>query len=915
MAAYRLRVSTGPQPLAGTTDAVAVTLVGTRGRSPRTPLDRWGPDFACGSRAEYRVPTPRALGRLLLLRVHKGPFGSLPESAWFLRGVSAWREGAEPPTDTPPDTPPPATPDPEEEEEEEEESSDDEEASDSSDSEEDEETEGGAAGDAEEGSDDEVGDTDEAGDTDAGDRWVTLMRWVTPRWVTMRQVGDTEAGDNEAGDNRVGDTDEVGDTEMSDNKVGDTEAGDNEAGDTDDTEGAYDTKDAGADADAGDDDEVGDPEEASDIEDTGDPEDTGDIEDTGDPEDEDPPGPFYFPCYRWLQGYGTWDLPEGTALVVAPQQRLLPPQSVVVTPLTGVVAPQRWLLPPSSGYCPPRYSLPKAAAFYLRGSSANLDSKLRGFLDRPHSWPSLEAITRLFCCFRTPVTEYVVQHWQDDAFFGAQYLSGVNPVLLRRCSRLPPNFPVTPPMVAPSLGPATCLQREMEEGNIYLADYAVLEGLPTARIDGHPTYVAAPLCLLHQRPDGQLLPIAIQLSQQPGPRTPIFLPGDPPWLWALAKVWVRSAEFHVHEALTHLLRSHLLGEVYALATLRQLPPQHPLFKLLVPHTRFTVHIACLARRFLLNPGGVFDKAVALGRRGLLQLLARGLRELPYAALVLPRDLRRRGVTRTRRYYFADDARRVWAAIRRWESALVHPRASSCPLVHPRAPSCVLAPPPLSSQTPLGGREGAAGRDPRVRPPPRPAPCPPRFVKGIVGHYYPCDAAVRGDPELQAWVGEIFRRGFLGRRSSGVPSRLGSTRRLVTFLTTVIYSCSAHHAATNSGQFELGAFVPNMPAAMREPPPPCKAPLGEGQVLAALPAMNTSALVLGVLWVLRNEPFDMRALGCYPDRHFTEETPRRLMAAFRRRLAAISRRIRRRNAGLELPYGYLDPAAIENSVAI
>ncbi|XP_059691117.1 LOW QUALITY PROTEIN: hydroperoxide isomerase ALOXE3-like [Gavia stellata] len=281
-------------------------------------------------------------------------------------------------------------------------------------------------------------------------------------------------------------------------------------------------------------------------------------------------------------------------------------------------------------------------------------------------------------------------------------------------------------------------------------------------------------------------------------------------------------------------------------------PRHP--QLLVPHTRFTVHIASLARRFLLNPGGVFDRAVALGRRGLLRLLARGLRELPYAALVLPRDLRRRGVTHTRRYYFAEDARRIWAAIR-------------------------------------------------------------SFVKGIVRHYYPCDAAVRGDPELQAWVGEIFHKGFLGRRSSGVPSRLSTIPRLVTFLTMVIYSCSAHHAATNSGQFELGAFMPNMPAAMRAPPPETKAPLTEGEFLSALPAMNTTAITLGVLWVLRNEPFDMRPLGCYPERHFTESPPQRLIRTFRRRLAAISRRIHRRNAALALPYTYLDPPTIENSVAI
>ena len=43
----------------------------------------------------------------------------------------------------------------------------------------------------------------------------------------------------------------------------------------------------------------------------------------------------------------------------------------------------------------------------------------------------------------------------------------------------------------------------------------------------------------------------------------------------------------------------------------------------------------------------------------------------------------------------------------------------------------------------------------------------RFVKAIVGYYYPSDSEVCKDSELQEWISEIFTHGFLGNKASGI----------------------------------------------------------------------------------------------------------------------------------------------------
>ncbi|XP_055262435.1 hydroperoxide isomerase ALOXE3 isoform X4 [Moschus berezovskii] len=532
----------------------------------------------------------------------------------------------------------------------------------------------------------------------------------------------------------------------------------------------------------------------------------------------------HFPCYQWMEGYCTIELRPGTARTIC--QDSLP-----------LLLDHR------------KRELQARQECYR-----SLGMKLRGLLDRRGSWKKLDDIRNIMRCHKTLTSEYVREHWCEDQFFGYQYLNGVNPVMLHCLSSLPSKLPITNDMVAPLLGPGTCLQTELERGNIFLADYWILAEVPVHCINGRPQYVAAPLCLLWLNPQGALVPLAIQLCQTPGPDSPIFLPTDTDWDWLLAKTWVRNSEFLVHENNTHFLCTHLLCEAFAMATLRQLPLCHPIYKLLLPHTRYTLQVNTIARATLLNPEGLVDKVTSIGRQGLLYLMSTGLAHFTYTNFCLPDSLRTRGVLDIPNYHYRDDGLKIWAAI---ES----------------------------------------------------------FVSEIVGYYYTSDASVQQDSELQAWVGEIFAQAFLGRESSGFPRQLCTQGELVKFLTAIIFNCSAQHAAVNSGQHDFGAWMPNAPSSMRQPPPQTKGTTTLKSYLDTLPEVNTTCNNILLFWLVSQEPKDQRPLGTYPDEHFTEEAPRRSIAVFQNRLAQISRDIRERNRGLALPYAYLDPPLIENSVSI
>uniref|UniRef100_A0A8D0HDV2 Arachidonate epidermal lipoxygenase 3 n=1 Tax=Sphenodon punctatus TaxID=8508 RepID=A0A8D0HDV2_SPHPU len=382
-----------------------------------------------------------------------------------------------------------------------------------------------------------------------------------------------------------------------------------------------------------------------------------------------PEGTVYrFPCYMWIQGYRTLELREGKG-------KMLLPQESNDHGARGSVETGSWTLgrpfvsvdpvsPPPN--CPPSLPCPRespcnnsaAAARHSSGFLQRADSSLgsispatpcrqaelilKGLLTCKNSWNRLSDVQRAF--------------WFNSTLVSSQY----------RALR-----PPSPPLPSQSwrensgvLLPAPPLCSDQLKGNLFLIDCEILEGVPATELNGHRQQISAPLCLLYLNPKGEMIPIAIQLTQSPGPESPIFVPSDSEWDWTLAKFWVRNGTFHIHEVLTHLLHTHLVVEVFTLATLRQLPMCHPVYKLLLPHTRYTLHINTLGRVRLFGPGGLIDQATATGYPGLSVLLAKGLSKLTYSSLCLPDDLQERGVATLPNYYYKDDGMKLWGAMER-----------------------------------------------------------------------------------------------------------------------------------------------------------------------------------------------------------------------------------------------------------
>lgn len=456
----------------------------------------------------------------------------------------------------------------------------------------------------------------------------------------------------------------------------------------------------------------------------------------------------------------------------------------------------------------------------------------------------------------------IAHTYREDETFAEQRVSGANPMWIRRLTDLPDHFALREEHFRASRENTNraedSLAAAQAEGRLYLADYGLLDGIECSAYPSAQKYLSAPLALFVAPPTGSgataprdLQPVAIQLGQRPEPNS-LLTPADG-WAWLMAKTRVQTADGNCHQAISHLGQTHLPLEAFVLASHRCLARTHPLFVLLSPHLEGTLSINESANTSLLAPEGGVDVVLAGTIEVSREIAAQAAARWSFDDAAFPRELALRGVDDTSalpNYPYRDDGLLIWAAIEEW-------------------------------------------------------------AQSYVAIYYPSDAVVQADLELQAWVAELISPSGGRIRGLGQEGRIQTQAYLVHVLTTLIFTASAVHAAVNFPQCTEMTYVPNWPLASFTP---AGGPTSEQAYLDLLPPLDVAHMQVSLGYLLGSIYYTQ--LGHYPKTLvFDYFSDRRVHEAERRfvdRLASAEELIEERNRHRRAPYLHLLPSRIPQS---
>lgn len=432
-----------------------------------------------------------------------------------------------------------------------------------------------------------------------------------------------------------------------------------------------------------------------------------------------------------------------------------------------------------------------------------------------------------------------------------QRIAGCNPTVLTRCHQVPPHFAVQAAHYQVAMGAGDSLVAAADEGRLFIADYALLNGVECGVAHGLQKYLAAPLALYAiDKSTRRLRSVCVQAGQDPK-RFPIVTPADG-WHWRMANLCVQVADANHHEASAHLGRTHLVMETVAVAMKNALAPNHPMAVMLVAHTRTTLAINHSAKTDLIAPGGTVDSTFAPRIREFGRLVRSALLSFPLTEANPRSDLEARGLLDTSilpDHPYRDDALPLWDALL-------------------------------------------------------------DYLSEYVSLYYPTDAEVGADGELQDFVHLLSAHE--GGRLAGVPA-VQTAQSLAHLLTTLVFIATAQHSAVNFSQYDHMSYAPNMGGALYAPVPTASTPNTEAAFMAMLTPRKAAINSASFVYLLSH--VRVSRLGDYPAGTFTDPHVAPILSRFQDRLLALEEESKARDATRFLSYPYLRPSQVLQSISI
>lgn len=459
---------------------------------------------------------------------------------------------------------------------------------------------------------------------------------------------------------------------------------------------------------------------------------------------------------------------------------------------------------------------------------------------------------------RTSTAERVVDAAKNFIERLAKHSAGVEH--LGQQGDLPPDFMVTDAHVKKTL-PHETLASLADKGRLFVCDYSATLNLPlgsyTSGILGitRQKQLYSPFALFAWVPETDEAPGCLQplaIQCQPaGPHTDVFTPRDG-IAWKMAKTVVQQADSTTQELISHLARTHLILEGVLLSCRREMAPWHPVRVLIDAHGYNTLAINDFAAHHLIAPGGQVDEVFSATLEGNLEMAARGLAAFSFDELAPEAQLQARGL---------NDGAMLGEYPWRDDALLIWPIVE-------------------------------------------------RFVERYVRTYYGCDGDVASDPELQAFLQTLASPE--GACLPKVPP-VKTISALTGALARIVWTATAQHACLNNAQFDHLGYAPEAPGALYAEAPQLGKPLAQTDWMKMLPPVSAAMTQLSLLYQLAN--VRLEPLGHFPEGTFTDPRVSDAIARYQSELAYADSVIAGRDRTRFLPYPYLRPNQIGNSVFI